>query len=63
MSMDTPIPLIAWRRPSTLRQVINVIRTVAPSRVYVAYNGHNSQRPGELTKVAATRSFIKKEIA
>ena len=62
MSMDTPLLLIAWRRPHTLRQVIDAIRPVAPRRIFVACDGHNPERPGEAEKVAATRTVIEREI-
>jgi len=58
----TPLLLIAWRRPHTLRQVIDAIRPVAPTRLYVACDGPNPERPGEAEKVAATRSVIEGEI-
>ena len=60
--MDTPVLLIAWRRPQTLRQVINAIRPVAPTRLFVACDGPNPKRPGEAEKVAATRDLIEQEI-
>ena len=60
--MHTPILLIAWRRPHTLRQVIDAIRPVAPTRLYVACDGPNPERPGEAEKVAATRAVIENEI-
>jgi len=59
---DTPLLLIAWRRPPTLRQVIDAIRPVAPTRLYVACDGPNPERPGEAKKVAATRAVIEQEI-
>jgi hypothetical protein len=59
---NTPLLLIAWRRPHTLRQVINAIRPVAPTRLYVACDGPNPERPGEAEKVAATRALIEQEI-
>jgi hypothetical protein len=62
MSMDTPLLLIAWRRPHTLRQVIDAIRPVAPTRLYVACDGPNPERPGEAEKVVATRAVIEHEI-
>lgn len=62
MSMDTPLLLIVWRRPHTLRQVIDAIRPVAPKRIYVACDGPNLDRPGEAEKVAATRAVIEDEI-
>ena len=60
--MNTPILLIAWRRPHTLRQVIDAVRPVAPSRVFVACDGPNPNRLGEDKKVAATRAVIETEI-
>ncbi len=60
--MDTPLLLIVWRRPHTLRQVIDAIRPVAPTRLYVACDGPNPKRPGEAEKVAATRAVIETEI-
>jgi hypothetical protein len=60
--MNTPVLLIAWRRPHTLRQVINAIRPVAPTRLYVACDGPNPERPGDAEKVAATRALIDHEI-
>ena len=58
----TPLLLIAWRRPHTLRQVIDAIRPVAPTRLFVACDGPNPDRPGEAEKVAATRQVIEQEI-
>ena len=60
--MNTPVLLIAWRRPHTLRQVINAIRPAAPSRLFVACDGPNPKRPGEAVKVAATRDVIEQDI-
>ena len=61
-SFTTPILLLAWRRPHTLRQVINAIRLAAPTRLFVACDGPNPDRPGEVEKVAATRDLIDQEI-
>ena len=62
MSFDTPILLIVWRRPHALRQVINALRLVTPTRLFVACDGPNLERPSEAKKVAATRALIKQEI-
>ena len=59
---DTPLLLIAWRRPHTIRQVIDAIRPVAPKRLYVACDGPSLERLGEYAKVAATRAVIDNEI-
>ena len=62
MSFDTPLLLITWRRPHTLRKVIDAIRPFAPSLLFVACDGPNPDRPGEVDKVAATRALIDNEI-
>ena len=60
--MNTPLLLIAWRRPHTLRQLIDAIRPLAPTRLYVACDGPNPDRPGEAQKVSETRKVIQHEI-
>ena len=62
MTQIPPVLILAWRRPHTLRQVIDAIRPVAPTRLYVACDGPNPDRPGEAEKVAATRAVIENEI-
>lgn len=59
---DTPVLLIAWRRPHTIRQVIESMRSIAPRRLYVACDGPSADRPGEAEKVLATRAVIDQEI-
>ena len=58
----TPVLILAWRRPHTLRQVIHAIRPLAPTRLFVACDGPNPKRPGEVEKVAASRAVIEQEI-
>ena len=62
MQLDTPLLLIAWRRPQTLRQVIDAVRALQPARLFVACDGPNPERPGESQQVAATRLLIEQEI-
>ena len=62
MASDTPLLLIVWRRPHHLRAVIDAIRPVAPTRLFVACDGANPERPGEAEDVAATRALIESEI-
>jgi hypothetical protein len=56
--MDTPILLICWRRPHTLKMVIDAIRPIAPARLYVACDGPDPRRPGEEQKVFETRAVV-----
>jgi len=60
--MNTPLLLLAWRRPHILRQVIDAISPVAPMCLFVACDGPNPERPGEAEKVAATFAVIEHEI-
>ncbi len=60
--LNIPLLLIAWRRPHTLRQVIDAIRPVAPTSLFVACDGPNPECPGEAEKVAITRQVIEQEI-
>ena len=53
--MDTPILLIVWRRPQTLRLVIDAMRKVAPTHVFVACDGPKPDRKEEAEKVKSTR--------
>jgi hypothetical protein len=62
MTFNTPVLLLAWRRPHTTQQVINAIRAVKPTRMFVACDGPNPKRPGEAAKVMATRQVIEREI-
>ena len=45
-----------------MRQVINAIRPIEPTRLFVACDGPNPNRLGEVDKVAATRAVIEEEI-
>lgn len=61
-SLDVPILLIAWRRPHTLRQVINAIRPFTPTRLFIACDGSSPENPSDAVKVLATRQVIDLEI-
>jgi hypothetical protein len=60
--MLTPVLLLIWRRPHTLRKVIEALRPVAPKQLFVACDGSNPQRPGEEEKVAAVHAVVEHEI-
>jgi hypothetical protein len=61
-TFNTPVLLLAWRRPHTTQQVINAIRAVKPTRMFVACDGPNPSRLEEAAKVRATREVIEREI-
>ncbi|OUT72277.1 MAG: hypothetical protein CBB79_06555, partial [Synechococcus sp. TMED19] len=56
MSFDIPVLLLTWRRPDTTKQVIEALRAVSPSHLYVASDGPRSQ--AEARAVEATRDLI-----
>ena len=56
MSFDIPVLLLTWRRPKSTGQVIEAIRPVAPSRLYVASDGPRHEL--EADAVEATRALI-----
>ena len=57
-----PLLLIAWRRPHTLRRVLDAIRPVAPPLLFIACDGADPDREGEAQLVAATRALIEEAI-
>jgi hypothetical protein len=59
---DIPLLLIIWRRPHTLRQVIDAIRPLAPTRLFVASDGPRFDRSDEVDKVISARQVIEQEI-
>jgi hypothetical protein len=62
MSFEVPVLLIVWRRPDVLCRVIDALRQVAPSRVFVACDGPSQDRVGESEKVSETRRVIEEQI-
>jgi hypothetical protein len=53
-----PILLIAWRRPHTLHRVIDALRPLAPTHLFVACDGPRPDQPGEAAKVEACRHYL-----
>ena len=60
MSFDVPVLLLTWRRPDTTRQVLDALRLVAPSKLYVASDGPRNE--AEAKAVQATRDLISEHI-
>ncbi len=60
MSFDVPVLLLTWRRPDTTRQVLEALRPVAPSRLYVASDGPRNE--AEAKAVQVTRDLFSEHI-
>ena len=62
MIFKTPILLIAWRRPLETSRVINELKKVKPSNLYIACDGYKENDLEQQIKVKATREVIKQNI-
>ena len=62
MSFDTPVLLIAWKRPTKVLKVIDSLKQVKPNYIYVACDGPNRGIKDEVQKVTETRKIIEMEI-
>jgi hypothetical protein len=53
-----PILIIGFNRPAHLKVLIDRLREIAPTQIYVALDGSRPDREGEREKVAACRELI-----
>lgn len=59
---ETPVLLIAFRRPDTTQQVIDAIRQVKPKQLFIACDGPRADKPGEADACRETRKVIEENI-
>ena len=57
-SINTPVVLIIFKRPSTTERVFEAIRQVKPAKLFVIADGPRADRPGEAEKCVAARAVI-----
>ena len=57
-SLDIPVLLVAFNRPDTTQHVIQAIREVRPTRLYVAVDAARSHKPGEAEVCEQTKRVI-----
>jgi hypothetical protein len=60
--MITPVLVLAYRRPHTLRQVIDALRPVAPPVLFLACDGPHPERPAEESRVQEVRDLLESAI-
>lgn len=53
--LKTPVLLIIFNRADTTRQVLDAIRKVKPTKLYVAADGPRADKPGEAERCAKAR--------
>lgn len=56
--METPVVLIIFKRPDTTQKVLESIRQVKPSKLFVIADGPRKDRLGEEERCTAARSII-----
>ena len=56
--VNEPILIIAFNRPQHLKVLINRLRQVAPTNLFVAIDGPRENKAGEVEKVEACREII-----
>ena len=58
MPADEPLLLLAFNRPEHFIRLIDHLRPVAPSRIYIAVDGPRTGHPTDAERVQATRDAI-----
>ncbi len=58
MAFSTPILFIVFNRPDTTRVVLERIKEVQPSHLFIASDGPRSSKPGEAEVVKAVRQMV-----
>jgi hypothetical protein len=61
-NFNIPILFMVFNRLDTTKQVFEMIRKVAPQKLYIASDGHRINRENEKEKVEAVREYILKSI-
>jgi len=62
VAFDTPILLITWKRPKETLRVIDAMKGLKPSKLYISSDGPRLNFPDESKKVNDTREIIKNNI-
>jgi hypothetical protein len=59
---NVPILFMVFNRLDTTKQVFEMIRKIAPQKLYIASDGHRINRENEEEKVMAVRNYVIKSI-
>ena len=62
MKNKLPILLIAWKRPTKVKQVIKSIRSYKPDELYIFCDGFLKNNQADNKKILDTRALIEREI-
>ena len=62
MTFNTPILIIAWKRPDKVSRILKVLKDIKPQNIYVACDGAKKDNLLEFKKVQQTRNIIEKGV-
>lgn len=62
LNFNTPILLIAWRRPKETNEVINSLRKIKPKKLFISCDGAREGNLEEYQKVKKTQEIINNSI-
>ncbi|MGA7932636.1 MAG: glycosyltransferase family 2 protein [Kovacikia sp.] len=57
---ETPIALIVFNRPDKVERLLNVIRQIKPSKLFIIADGPRPDRPNDIKKCEMTRAVFEK---
>lgn len=60
--LETPVALIIFNRPDTTKQVIEKIKEVKPSKLFIIADAARDEKEGEIEKVLETRKVVEDAI-
>lgn len=60
--VNIPILIVSYNRPDHLRRLINALRPLSPTSLFLATDGPNPHYPNDAAKVAANRATLASEI-
>lgn len=62
MNTKLPILILAYNRPDLVAQVMQVVQVYQPPRLYLACDGHRSQKSGDAERVLETQRVMKQSV-
>ena len=61
-TFSTPILIIAWRRPKETKKVLNSLRKIKPSKLFISCDGAREGNAEEYDKVKKTQEVLRNKI-
>ena len=64
IKFNIPILLLTWKRKENIKDLINILRRINASTIYVSSDGLNQEKskPNEIRNIIDTRNYILKNI-